>query len=103
MMYCVVPISMEDRNKSNQLNIILNCLQAELSSQNLTLSWLADRRNSLLEEGASRYHLKDAWSLCISGVLDPSLLPLKCPTAIRCTWQYVVHRMQKVFQVIDPG
>ncbi|XP_065885600.1 protein furry homolog isoform X2 [Dysidea avara] len=76
---------------------------AELSNQNLTLSWLADRRTSLLEEGASRYHLKDAWSLCISGLLDPSLLPQMCPTAIRCTWQYVVHRMQKVFQVIDPG
>ena len=77
--------------------------QTELSNQNLTLLWLADRRTSLLEEAASRKNLKDAWSLCISGLLDPSYLPQMCPTAVHCIWQSVVHRMQKVFQIIDPG
>ena len=87
----------------NTAFVTVYIVQADLSNQNLTLLWLADRRTSLLEEGASRKNLRDAWSLCISGLLDPSLLPQMCPTAIHYIWQSIVHRMQKVFQIIDPG
>lgn len=63
--------------------------------------WLADRNACFLEHGGSKESLRDAWSQCIVGLLEHSVLPSSCPLAIQLTWPYILNRMMKAYSVID--
>ena len=47
--------------------------------------------------------MRDAWSQCIVGLLEPSMLPSHCPLAVQLTWPYIIQRMLKAYYVVDPG
>ena len=79
--------------------------QTELrfTSHSLNLTWLADRSACFLEQGGNRDSLRDAWTQCLAGLLEPHLLPDACPTSVRIAWPYAFHRMVKAYAVLDPG
>ena len=78
-------------------------MDLRVNQQNLTLWWLSDRSACFLEHGGARESLRDAWSQCIVGLLEPEVLPASSPLAIRLTWPYILHRMMKAYTVIDPS
>ena len=77
--------------------------EVRLSPQNINLTWMADRSSCFLEQGGNRDSLRDAWALCLAGLLEPNLLPEMCPTSVHIAWPYVFYRMGKAYAVLDPG
>ena len=79
--------------------------QTELrfTSHSLNLTWLADRSACFLEQGGNRDSLRDAWTQCLAGLLEPHMLPDACPTSVRIAWPYAFNRMVKAYAVLDPG
>ena len=69
----------------------------------MNLWWLADRSACFLEVGGGRSTLRDAWSQCIVGLLEPSILPTQCPRAVQLTWPYILQRMLKAYYIVDPS
>lgn len=77
--------------------------QTELRLSSLNITWLADRSSCFLEQGGSRENLRDAWTQCLAGLLEPHVLPDACPTSLHIAWPYAFHRMVKAYAVLDPG
>jgi len=77
--------------------------RTELRLSSLNITWLADRSSCFLEQGGSRENLRDAWTQCLAGLLEPHVLPDACPTSLHIAWPYAFHRMVKAYAVLDPG
>ena len=75
---------------------------ARKAMADLTIFWLAEKRNSLLGLSGDRTNLNDAWALCIAGLLAPDQLPHFCPTVVKCAWPWIMQRLMRVFQAVDP-
>jgi hypothetical protein len=75
---------------------------ARKNMANLDIFWLAEKTNSLLELSGDRNSLSDAWALCLAGLMAPDQLPLRCPTVVRYSWPWIMQRLMKVFQSVDP-
>ena len=60
-------------------------MQADLrvNLHNLNLWWLADRNACFLEHGGGKESLRDAWSQCIIGLMEQTVLPASCPLAVQ--------------------
>lgn len=77
--------------------------ELHLGRHGLNLTWMADRSSCFLEQGGSRDSLRDAWTQCLAGLLEPDLLPTMCPSSIHIAWPYAYNRMVKAYGVLDPG
>ena len=77
--------------------------ELRLGHHGLNLIWMADRSSCFLEQGGSRDSLRDAWTQCLAGLLEPHLLPDMCPSSIHIAWPYAYNRMVKAYGVLDPG
>ncbi|VEL41122.1 unnamed protein product [Protopolystoma xenopodis] len=44
----------------------------------------------------------DVWGTCLAVIFSPNYLLTSCPSALKYAWNFLFHRINQLFPMIDP-